>query len=614
MSLYSTDVERCGIDGERLVETTGDPLVGRAVDRYQILRRLGRGGMGSVYLARHAFFHTEVALKVLFGEFAADRSLASRFRREALAAHNIKHPNVASAIDFGVTPEGLPFLVMEYVPGRPLSAELERAGVLAPPRAAHICAQIAAGLAAAHALGFIHRDLKPANVLVAGEGRSERAKILDFGLVAATEPIDGDLQHVTTSRQVFGTPAYMAPEQVTGAAVCPATDLYALGIILYEMLAGHPPFQGPPGNVYLQQASLKPPPLREADGLDRLAMHLLEKDARDRPGSAHEVIDELEELGFGIDRAELALGVPGAPRDQAAAGPPDARPFAPDVMVSPSNPGPRRGAARTPAPSRPKADMTDPAGSHAIVPAPRPNRRRVLAVAIAVGFGALAALAGHYASSGSQTPVRVVLPPGPSPKALPREAPGPRGVDAEVPEANAGSAHGPDATADLPGLAKPPDSPPVAQPTPSSEANSERPAELAKGREEFVDADARLKRELALRGITFDDLRLMSGARAAAWARWRAPDSRPSEVAAEHRRLLEAMPSGPADRRLLSKKLERVRPSLERAASTMPGERFDPIQDRYIQLKLDLERAKDDRELGRVAKQLADLERDLRVR
>ena len=174
-------MKHCGIDGTALVESDVDPLIGETIDRYKITRPLGRGAMGAVYHAKHVTLQREHALKVLYGDFAVDEKQAERFRREAIAISKIDHPNIVTVHDFGSTPEGLMFLVMEYVEGRTLKEVIRGDSPLSYSRIGRHTSQMACGLQAAHLEGLVHRDLKPGNVMVLDSPTGETAKILDFG-------------------------------------------------------------------------------------------------------------------------------------------------------------------------------------------------------------------------------------------------------------------------------------------------------------------------------------------------------------------------------------------------------------------------------------------------
>lgn len=275
----------------------GDPLVGQTVaERYRVLERIGEGGMGSVYRAMHVHMRKMVALKVLHKEMTHVAEAVARFEREAVAAARIAHPNVAAALDFGRLDDGAFYLALEYVEGRSLRAELEARRQLAPARARELARQIADALAAAHAEGIVHRDLKPENVmLIRQPDGSDLVKVLDFGIAKVSLEKDGQGAQLTRVGSVFGTPDYMSPEQASGTPVDHRSDLYSLGIMLYEMVTGRPPFTGVITAVLLQHVQQPPPPLPAGTDpkLAALILRLLEKQPEARFESALELAEQL---------------------------------------------------------------------------------------------------------------------------------------------------------------------------------------------------------------------------------------------------------------------------------------------------------------------------------
>lgn len=296
-----TDVQEqeLGAGGSGAVDPggySGDPLVGTLIgDRYRIERVLGSGGMGTVYQAEHVLMEKRVALKVLHPTFAVVTSVMDRFKREAIALSRIAHPNVVSASDFGKLKNGSYYLALEYVEGKNLAEVLETDGAFDPARALWVALQIARALCAAHAENIVHRDLKPHNVMITSSAdEAELVKVLDFGLAKLrSKSVDGSTTNVGS---VFGTPHYMAPEQITGVDVDGRADLYSLGLILHEMLTGRRPFDGKPAQVLDLQVRQPPPPLPAtvAPEVRSLVERLLAKQRDQRPASAHEAVHELE--------------------------------------------------------------------------------------------------------------------------------------------------------------------------------------------------------------------------------------------------------------------------------------------------------------------------------
>ena len=214
--------------------------------KYRLEQLIAHGGMGSVYRAVHQQLERNVAIKILRAEFLADQVIAERFNREARAAAKLKHPNIVAIYDFGFMPNGGAYLVMELIEGRSLREEMRTHsaghGQMRPERAVVIMTQVCAGIEAAHRQGIIHRDLKPDNVMIEATAEAtERVLVLDFG-IAKLKDRDQGVQGLTDENTVIGTPNYISPEQCTGQAVDARSDIYSLGVILYEMLTGRTPF------------------------------------------------------------------------------------------------------------------------------------------------------------------------------------------------------------------------------------------------------------------------------------------------------------------------------------------------------------------------------------
>ncbi|HEY0099975.1 MAG TPA: serine/threonine-protein kinase [Pyrinomonadaceae bacterium] len=267
-------------------------------NRFRIECEIGRGGMGTVYLATHLGLERPVAIKVLKAEFAADPEVADRFMREARTMARLRHTRAAMIFDAGSLPDGRPFIVMEHVEGATLADVLAREGRLSPERAVRIACEICDVLAEAHALGIVHRDLKPSNIMLNERGVS----VLDFGIAKVlTASADVTKTHATTeSGLIIGTPRYMSPEQCMGRPVGTASDLYSVGVLVYEMLSGQPPFIDQlQSAVLVRQATAAPPPLMarcpEVPRRLALATHtLLAKNPSDRPQSARDARAMLE--------------------------------------------------------------------------------------------------------------------------------------------------------------------------------------------------------------------------------------------------------------------------------------------------------------------------------
>ena len=242
---YPDDVKFCPNDGQTLrsAAPAGD-LMGQVIaDRYHVVKKLGEGGMGQVYLAEHVKMGRRSAIKVMNPSMVHDPDAVARFNREASNASRINHPNVCAIYDFGETPDGLIYLAMEFIEGEPLTDLLEREGALPLARAADIFRQTADALQAAHDLGIVHRDLKPDNIMLSRKkGGGDTVKVVDFGIAKAVGGDDAG-QKVTKTGLVIGTPEFMSPEQLSGDTLDGRSDLYSLALVFYRMLSGKLPFE-----------------------------------------------------------------------------------------------------------------------------------------------------------------------------------------------------------------------------------------------------------------------------------------------------------------------------------------------------------------------------------
>ncbi|HEX8144132.1 MAG TPA: protein kinase [Pyrinomonadaceae bacterium] len=330
----------------------GDPLIGYVIDgRYRIDAKLGIGGMGAVYKGTRLLIGDEVAIKVLHKEQVAVPEAAERFRREAQAAARLKHANAVSVYDFGVSQEGLFYLVMELVEGESVRSIIRQRGPLTPTATAEIITQVCAALDEAHRHGIIHRDIKPDNIMVHQGVAGLRVKVLDFGIAKLR---DQAVSNLTQTGSVMGTPHYMSPEQCIGEELDSRSDIYSLGIVMYEMLAGVVPFNSPTSTaVVVQHVNQPPPPIRAMNmsipqPVEAVVLHALEKRREARPQTAGALAHELS----------AALGMSAQPGSTVAA-----------HMIPPTSPsGPLHGSgamptmvmAATPSTGSPAAIMTGP--------------------------------------------------------------------------------------------------------------------------------------------------------------------------------------------------------------------------------------------------------------
>src|SRR5256884_1266597 len=298
-SCFADDVFHCPEDGAATMPT----LIGDAVldGRYQLDKRLGQGGMGVVFKARHIFLKTQHAIKIILPDLVGnDPNLVTRFRQEALAAAAIRHQNIIAVTDFGVVRGTMPFLVMEFVQGKSLQDIMAEEGAMSPLRAFDLMQPICAGIAAAHRQGIIHRDLKPLNVMICDDlPSSEAVKILDFGLakIKSGELLGSFIAAQTTG--LMGSPFYMAPEQWSDEPPDARADVYSLGVMLFQMLAGEVPFRGSSIPAIMKKHLTEAVPTLASKGaqvpaqIEAVVRHALEKDPKYRTASADDFVAEL---------------------------------------------------------------------------------------------------------------------------------------------------------------------------------------------------------------------------------------------------------------------------------------------------------------------------------
>jgi serine/threonine-protein kinase len=361
------DMDEPDLTAEDKARERARSIIGRVIsDRYRVVELIAMGGMGAVYLGDHVHMKKRVAVKILHPASEDQPEIVTRFEREALVGAHVRHPNIASATDFGKLEDGSYFLILEYVEGQNL-AELIKQGRLSLRRATTIAMHLASALDAAHALGIVHRDLKPRNIMVDNAGLP---RLIDFGFAKVSVdklPLTGnreDRSHKPASRLtgvgvIFGTIAYLAPEAAHGMdAVDARSDLYALGVILYEMVTGKHPFDATdPVELFNQHRITPPPPLSErAPGLvvlpelEAVIRKLLEKDPYERYQTAAEVVEALEAVPLpeepGAESAHVRRSsrTPLTPLPSKSATPPPARPAA-DMLAEAPPPAPVKAAA-----------------------------------------------------------------------------------------------------------------------------------------------------------------------------------------------------------------------------------------------------------------------------
>jgi serine/threonine protein kinase len=317
--MVSDHINRSADDSSSRGVSTGsrknDPLIGTLVaERYRILELLGRGGMGVVYKARHELMERTVAIKLLLPQLISDESAAARFQREARASSKINHANIIALHDFGRTEDGVPYIVMDYIEGESLADILKREKQLGTSRTAHIFSQVCDALQHAHDLGIIHRDLKPGNIMIVqNEDERDIVKVVDFGIAKMYESDEGgnDVQKLTTTGELFGSPVYMSPEQCGGYELDARSDIYSLGCVIYETLTGKLPCVGKTVLETISKQLASPPAtfsearpdLYIPEWVELIVMRALQKDRAKRQQTMR---DMQQELNVGVSTHSTA--------------------------------------------------------------------------------------------------------------------------------------------------------------------------------------------------------------------------------------------------------------------------------------------------------------------
>jgi hypothetical protein len=406
---YPTDQEVCPADQTRL-QVAHELQPGMIIrNKYQILDRIGIGGMGLVYRGRHLTFNELCAIKIVSSEIAGDASFLQRFQTEAIVTRKLRHPNAVRVDDFDYTEDGRPFIVMELVEGKNVSEVIQAEGALAVPRAIRIARQVALAIAVAHKLGIVHRDLKPGNiVLTTDEHGQEMAKVLDFGIAKLREAAGAARPEMTMTGMVVGTPLYMSPEQFmgkkAGGEIDGRTDIYSLGVVLYQMITAELPFEADtPYSLMMQhlQGTVRPPhevkpELHIPEALSRVILKAMEKPREQRFQTAEEFIAALDQVATANTGKVLAADVGRGSEELAPVGS-VATEVAVEALPAAKTAAQPELASVTVVSSDPSADsrVINSAAQHVFLPPRSFNLKLVLRVVAVVLAGVLVAGAGY---------------------------------------------------------------------------------------------------------------------------------------------------------------------------------------------------------------------------
>jgi serine/threonine-protein kinase len=417
---YDANVTFCSKDGSQLVPDqqaeADDGLVGQVIaDRYRLTKKLGEGGMGEVYEAQHIYIEKRVALKLLRPEIMSNQEAVSRFYQEARAASQIGHENIVSIDDFGKLPDGRVYLSMELLAGESLNDALQQPMELG--RALDIVIQVCKGLAAAHAKNIVHRDMKPENIFLVRHEGQEVAKILDFG-IAKVSGTEGN-QHLTRTGTIFGTPHYMSPEQALGKALDRRTDIYSVGVIMYEMFTGSVPFKAESFMGILTQhlTTMPKAPHEQAPerqiplAVESVILKAMAKNADERYQKIEDLLADLQQIQRDL-QAGLPLGGTTVAQPAFAPGPPPPGlpgPVASGVMTTPRPAAPPPPGAPPPWAGAPSGAVAMPPTSPMPVPSTLPPPGIPAPLPMSTPYGSTGTMPAARPKSGGGMVIGIVI-------------------------------------------------------------------------------------------------------------------------------------------------------------------------------------------------------------